>query len=105
MGERFWSVSDCRPDIWWYGISGQGCWYWTQRFGQYWVSGGIHIKYGQVAYECGMLGVPVKPAGKIGEFGNNNGQWFEGGCIVWNLQNGIWQWVIKVGDWGQTAGR
>ena len=100
MGERFWSTSNCRPDVWWYGISGQGCWYWTARFGQYWVSGGVHQKYSQVAYECGMLGVPVKSYGWISEFGNN-GQWFEGGCIVWSGT----QWVIKVGDWGQTAGR
>lgn len=54
MGERFWSTSNCRPDVWWYGISGQGCWYWTARFGQYWVSGGVHQKYSQVAYEWGI---------------------------------------------------
>ncbi len=100
MAERAWSQSGCRADIWWYGINGQGCWYWTQRYGQYWVSGGLHQKYGQVAYECGMLGVPVKSYGWISEFGGN-GQWFVGGCIVW--MNG--QWVIKVGNWGQTAGR
>ena len=104
MADNAWSVSHCRPDCMVYGVPGRGAWWWTQQFGQYWVSGGIHQKYGQVLYECGMLGVPVKPAGWIGEF-NNQGQWFEGGCIVWNLQNGVWQWVVKPGDWGQTAGR
>lgn len=100
MGERFWSVSGCRPDCQIYGISGQGAWMWTARYGQHWVSGGVHVKYGQVAYECGMLGVPVKPYGWMSEFGSN-GQWFEGGAIVW--LGG--QWVVKVGNWGQTAGR
>lgn len=100
MGERFWSGSSCRSDCQWYGISGQGCWYWTARYGQYWVSGGVHTKYSQVLYECGMLGVPVKSYGWVSEFANN-GQWFEGGCIVWNGS----EWVIHVGDWGQTAGR
>lgn len=104
MGNGFWSWSSCRPDCQWYGVPGSGCWYWTQRFGQYWVSGGVHVKYGQVAYECGMLGVPVKSYGWISEF-SNNGQWFEGGCIVWQFQNGSWQWVVKVGNWGQTGGR
>lgn len=70
------------------------------RFGQYWVSGGVHWKYSQVAYECGMLGVPVKAAGWLSEF-NNTGQWFEGGAIVWNGND----WVVKVGNWGQTYGR
>lgn len=47
-----------------------------------------------------MLGVPVKSYGWISEF-SNNGQWFEGGCIVWNGS----EWLVKVGNWGQTAGR
>lgn len=51
-----------------------------------------------------MLGVPVKSYGWISEF-NNNGQWFEGGCIVWQIEHGVWQWVVKVGNWGQTANR
>jgi hypothetical protein len=100
VGERFWSTDPCRPDVYWYGISGQGCWYWTQRFGQYWVSGGIHQKYGQVLYQCGMLGTPVKTAGFLSEF-NAQGQWFEGGAIYWNGR----EWVIFVGDKGQTYGR
>lgn len=100
MANGAWSVSGCRGDVWWYGYPGQGSYYWTQRWGQYWVSGAIHTKYSQVLYECGMLGVAVKNYGWISEF-NNNGQWFEGGCIVW--QNG--EYVIKVGNYGQTAGR
>lgn len=47
-----------------------------------------------------MLGVAVKAAGFLSEFGNT-GQWFEGGAIVWNGR----EWVVKVGDWGQTYGR
>lgn len=100
MADGAWSQSGCRSDVWWYGYPGQGSYYWTQRFGQYWVSGGVHAKYGQVLYECGMLGAPVKNYGWISEF-STNGQWFEGGCIIW--QQGAWQ--IKVGNWGQTAGK
>lgn len=100
MADNAWSYSGCRPDCQWYGIPGQGAYYYTRRFGQYWVSGSIHAKYGTVLYECGMLGVPVKNAGWISEFGGA-GQWFEGGCIV--SVNGTL--VIKVGEFGQTAGR
>lgn len=100
MADGSWSASGCRPDVWWYGYPGQGSYYWTQRWGQYWVSGGVHVKYGQVAYECGMLGAPVKAYGWISEF-STNGQWFEGGCIVWQDRD----WKVKVGSFGQTAGR
>lgn len=100
MADGAWSQSGCRPDVWWYGVPGSGCWYWTARFGQYWVSGGVHWKYSHMSYECGALGVAVKSYGYISEF-NTEGQWFEGGCIVWNGSN----WVAYLGDWGQTAGR
>lgn len=102
MANGSWSFSSCRPDVQWYGVPGSGCWYYCPRFGQFWVSGGIHVKYGQVLYECGMLGAPCKNyITSVGEFGGVPGQWFEGGAII--LQNGVW--VVKVGNWGQTGGR
>lgn len=97
MADYAWSQSNCRPDVWWYGYPGQGSYYWTQRFGQYWVGGIIHQRYAENRYECGGLGAPVKHYQWLSEFGQY-GTWFEGGAIT---VDGVVHW----GDWGQTVGR
>lgn len=84
----------------WYGIPGSGSHYWTARYGQYFVGGGIHQKYAQQNYECGPLGPPVKAYGWLSEFGAA-GQWFVGGAIFY--RDGAWRMVL--GNYGQTAGR
>lgn len=100
MADNAWSQSTCRADVWWYGVPGSGCWYWTQRFGQYWVSGGVHQTYANNGWECGWLGAPVKSYQWLSEF-SAYGQWFEGGAIYY--ANGSWR--VFQGDMGQTAGR
>lgn len=98
MADGAWSVSGCgRNDVYWYGVPGQGCYYWTARFGQYFVGGVVFQSFRNQGYECGQLGAPVKPYQFLSEFGQN-GQWFEHGAI---LGNG----AIKPGDYGQTTGR
>lgn len=100
MADNAWSASSCKPSVWWYGVPGQGCWYWTSRFGQYWVGGGVYQKYAVEFWECGRLGEPVKEYQWLSEFGAN-GQWFLGGAIY--FKNGSWQ--VAPGNYGQTAGR
>ncbi len=100
MGDRFWSWSTCRPDVQWNGVPGQGCYYWTARFGQYWVGGGIYQRYAAAGFECGALGAPVKAYQWLSEF-SAYGMWFEGGAIYY--RNGAWQ--VSLGNYGQTAGR
>lgn len=81
-------------------MPGEGCHYWTARYGQYWVGGGVYQKYREWNWECGNLGPPVKPYDWLSEFGAY-GQWFEGGAIYYS--NGAWR--VALGDYGQTAGR
>lgn len=100
MGDKFWSWSTCRPDVMWYGVPGEGSHLWTQRFGQYWVGGGVYQRFAAAGYECGPLGPPVKAYQWLSEFAAY-GQWFQGGAIFY--KNGAWQMVT--GDFGQTAGR
>lgn len=100
MADNAWSQSTCRGDVWWYGVPGQGTHYWTARFGQYWVGGGVYQRYAAAGYECGNLGPPVKAYQWLSEFGAY-GQWFEGGAIYYSGG----QWRIALGDYGQTAGR
>lgn len=100
MGDNFWSESTCKGGVWWYGIPGQGCWYWTERYGQHFVGGGVYQKYAQAGWECGALGEPVKGYQWLSEFAAD-GQWFLGGAIY--FKNGAWR--IVFGDYGQTAGR
>ncbi len=102
MADGSWSGSSCRSDVLWYGVPGQGCHYWTARFGQYWVGGGIYQRYAaaDLRWECGRLGPPVKAYQWLSEFGAY-GMWFEGGAIYY--KNGAWQ--VAFGNYGQTAGR
>ncbi len=100
MADGSWSQSTCRGDVWWWGVPGQGTHYWTARYGQYWVGGGVYQKYASVGYECGGLGAPVKPYQWLSEFGAN-GMWFQGGAIYYSGG----QWRVAWGDYGQTAGR
>ena len=100
MADNEWSQSTCRSDVWWYGVPGSGTHYWTQRFGQYWVGGGIYQTYAAVVWECGGLGAPVKAYQWLSEFGAY-GMWFEGGAIYYSGG----RWKIGWGDFGQTANR
>ena len=100
MADYAWSQSECRGDVWWYGVPGEGCHYWTERFGQYWVGGGVYQIYVSERWECGALGPPVKPYQWLSEFGAY-GQWFEGGAIFYSGS----QWGVALGDYGQTANR
>ncbi len=102
MANGSWSEG-CRPGVWWYGIPGQGSYYWTARYGTYWVGGGVYQKFATYAspgYECGALGAPVKEYQWLSEFGAY-GQWFQGGAIYYSGG----QWRIAWGDYGQAAGR
>jgi hypothetical protein len=100
MADYAWSQSVCRPDVLWYGIPGQGTWYYTERFGQHWVGGGIYQRYAQAGWECGNLGPPVKDYQYLSEFGAY-GMWFQFGAIWFNGQ----YWSITIGDYGQNANR
>lgn len=100
MADNAWSQSTCNGDVWWWGVPGQGTHYWTARFGQYWVGGGVYQVYASVGWECGGLGPPVKPYEWLSEF-NSYGQWFAGGAIYYSGG----QWRIAWGDFGQTANR
>jgi hypothetical protein len=100
VADNEWSQSGCRPEVWWYGIPGAGSYLWTQRFGTYWVGGGVYQKYASVGYECGGLIAPVKEYQWLGEF-SAYGMWFQGGAIYYSGG----QWRIAWGDYGQTAGR
>lgn len=99
MSDNAWSQSGCRSDVWWYGVPGQGCWYWTARFGQHWVGSPLGT-YAAWQWECGALGAVVKDYEFLTEFAAA-GQWFEGGAIY--FKNG--QWRVVIGNFGQTAGR
>jgi hypothetical protein len=104
VADGAWSASRCRPDVLWWGVPGAGTWYWTARFGQYWVGGVVYQLYAQNGYECGGLGAPVKPYGFISEFGGGGeGVWFEGGAIVYRYDTR--RWHVYGGLYGQTAGR
>ncbi len=81
-------------------MPGQGTHYWTQRFGQYWVGGGLYQTYAAERFECGRLGPPVKAYQWLSEFGAF-GMWFQGGAIY--FLGGRWR--VAPGDFGQTAGR
>lgn len=81
-------------------MPGQGCHYWTQRFGQYWVGGGVYQTYAAAGWECYALGPPVKAYQWLSEFGAY-GQWFEGGAIYYYA--GAWR--MALGNYGQTANR
>lgn len=103
MANGSWSASTCKPEVWWYGVPGQGSWYWTQRYGQYWVSQ-TWAKYRDWGFECGTLGPPVKDYGWIAEMNYGKGcegQWFLGGAIGWH--DG--RWNVMAGSYGQVAGR
>ncbi len=83
----------------WYGFPGQGCYYWTARFGVQWV-GSTWATFKAWGFECGALGPPVKDFEFLSEFGAA-GQWFQFGAIY--FKNGAWR--VTIGDYGQTAGR
>ncbi len=100
MGDNAWSWSTCNPAVQWYGVPGAGSYYWTQRYGQYWVGGGVYQRYASAGFECGGLGAPVKEYQWLSEFAAY-GMWFQFGAIYY--QGGSWK--IAFGDWGQTAGR
>jgi hypothetical protein len=99
VGTGYWSQSTCRSDTLWYGVPGQGTWYYTARWGQYWVGGGVYQTYARQGFECSALGPPVKDYQYLSEFASY-GQWFLGGAIWFN---GTWH--VSLGDFGQTAGR
>lgn len=100
MADYEWSTSGCRPDVQWYGIPGAGSYQHTDRFGTYWIGGGIYQKFAEAGYECGGLGPPVKEYQWLSEFGAW-GMWFEGGAIYYS--GGAWR--IVFGNYGQTHGR
>lgn len=100
MADNAWSTSTCRGDVMWWGVPGQGTYYWTARFGTYWVGGGVYQRYAAAGFECGALGPPVKPYQWLSEFGAY-GQWFSGGAIYYSA--GAWR--VALGNYGQTAGR
>jgi hypothetical protein len=83
MADNAWSQSECREDVWWYGVPGQGCYYWTEWYGTRWTGGIIYQTYARHGYECGWLGAPTSNYGWIAEY-QSNGQWFEGGAILAN---------------------
>jgi hypothetical protein len=99
VADGSWSQSGCRGDVWWYGFPGQGCYYWTARFGTYWVGSPLST-YAAWQWECGQLGAPVKEYQFLSEF-QAAGQWFEGGAIY--FKGGSWK--VATGNFGQTAGR
>lgn len=100
MANGSWSQGTCgRTDVWWYGFPGQGSYYWTARFGTYWV-GPTWGAFSAQGFECGALGAPVKDYEYLTEFGAP-GQWFEHGALYY--KNGAWHEAL--GDYGQTAGR
>jgi hypothetical protein len=102
MGDNAWTTSTCRSDVMWYGVPGQGTYYWTARYGQYWVGGGLYQRYSapDIRWECGPLGAPVKEYQWLSEF-SAYGMWFQFGAIYY--KNGAWQ--VAFGNYGQTAGR
>src|SRR5690242_3295523 len=97
MADGAWSYSTCRGDVQWYGVPGQGCWYYTQRFGMHFVGGIMYQVFKAYGYECGVFGPPVKDYQWLSEF-SRNGIWFEGGAIT---DDGY----VHIGNYGQTAGR
>ncbi len=102
MADGSWSQSGCqpsRPDVWWFGFPGQGCYYWTFRFGQHWVGSNLAL-YAAWNHECGQLGPPVKDFEFLTEFGAA-GQWFEHGAMYFKFGT----WHVVIADYGQTAGR
>lgn len=102
-GDYHWSQSGCsppRPDVEWYGIPGSGSYLRTDRFGTYWVGGGVYQRFASEGYECGRLGPPVKEYQWLSEF-SAWGQWFEFGAIYY--RNGFWH--VAIGNYGQTTGR
>ncbi len=100
MADGAWSWSTCNASVQWYGVPGQGCHYWTARYGQHWVGGGIYQRYAAAGWECGGLGPPVKAYQWLSEFASY-GQWFLGGAIYFSGG----QWRTVYGNFGQTAGR
>lgn len=104
MGDNFWSQSGCRPDVWIFGVPGQGAYAWTARFGTHWVTGGVYQAWKSQGFECGIAGPPVKEAGWVAEMNYGQGcvgQWFENAAIGYH--DGAWR--IMYGQYGQTAGR
>lgn len=111
QGDNAWTQSPCRPDVWIYGVPGQGSWTWHARWGTFWVGGGVYqawknqgYEWKNQGYECGILGPAVKAYGWIAEMNYGQGcpgQWFEGGAVGYH--NGAWR--IMYGNYGQTAGR
>ncbi len=88
MGDNAWSWSTCNPAVQWYGVPGAGSYYWTQRYGQYWVGGGVYQRYASAGFECGGLGAPVKEYQWLSEFAAY-GMWFQFGAIYY--QGGSWK--------------
>jgi hypothetical protein len=108
VADYAWSRGTCQPqppeEYWYYGIPGSGTWGWTARFGTYWIGGAIFQLWAGQGYECGGLGPPVKAASSDFHLqwpGADEGQWFKGGAVV----RIYGQWQIRLGDYGQYAGR
>lgn len=90
-----WSQSGCsgpyytsRPDVWWYGVPGQGSyymWLYHNNNAARWVGTGFYQKYAQQGHECGWLGAPdtdVYSAGALYPNGTYTIQRFQGGHIA-----------------------
>ena len=92
MGDNFWSVSGCnlnghtRPDVWWYGRPGLGCWYYRPNAasdkGPWWVSGPIHANFAAGGHECGGAGAPTDAEKVCNSGPYRRWQRFEGGRFV-----------------------
>lgn len=98
MGDGYWSQSGCnvngntRPDVWWYGVPGQGSWYWrpgNANPGPYFVGGPIYANFAVGGYECGGAGAPTAPeifcTGMAYTYLSS--QRFEGGSFVVTLDH------------------
>lgn len=71
MGDREWGPAGCtggwgpHPGLWYYGIPGQGCYYWHRggccEYNDqcFWVGGPIFQAFANGGYECGPAGPPT----------------------------------------------
>lgn len=93
MGDHYWSQSGChgpvyqdRPDVWWYGIPGQGSWYYrpgaSYGAGPWFVSGPVYQNFAAGGYECGGAGAPTDYEHLCSSGQISSWQRFEGGRFV-----------------------
>lgn len=102
MPDNQWTPSTCRPEVWIYGVPGEGAYAWTAARGSYWVTGGVYQAWRSQGFECGVLGWPIKAAGWVAEMNYGRGcpgQWFSNGAVGYH--DGAWR--IMYGQYGQMG--